>query len=159
MAYFDTIVTNEQPPQISPWRLLFALLYAVCSDLIRSFSAAISAFICVISSASFSPHSSLVLAYTFFGVRFPYAFVGEYLPSNKWSLISVIHPVPGRRNFGCFGSNFAVCGVFTAWLGVCLSSLKLPSFRPKPCSILLAALRCILSVIWVYIFKVVSDEM
>ena len=133
--------------------------YADRSVLSRSFSAAISAFICVISSASFSSHSSLVLAYTFFGVRFPYAFVGEYRPSNRWSLICVMHPVPGRRIFGCFGSNFAVCGFFTVWSGVCLFSLILPSFRPKPCSILLAALRCILSVIWVYIFKVVSDEM
>ena len=37
-------------------------LYADCSALSRSLSAAISAFICVINSASFRSHSSLVLA-------------------------------------------------------------------------------------------------
>lgn len=29
----------------------------------------------------------------------------------------VTHPVSWRRIFGCFGSNFAFCGVFTAWSG------------------------------------------
>ena len=29
----------------------------------------------------------------------------------------VTHPVSWRRIFGCFGSNFAFCGVFTTWSG------------------------------------------
>ena len=89
------------------------------------------------------------------GVGIAYCGDTEYLKSipdgsennnlGRWSLISVMHPVPGRRIFGCFGSNFAVCGVFVVWSGICLPSSKQPSFRPKPCSILLAAFRCICS--------------
>ena len=30
-----------------------------------------------------------------------------------------MHPVPGRRIFGCFGSNFALTGVSGALSGVC----------------------------------------
>ena len=58
-------------------------------------------------------------------------------------------PRSGRRIFGCFGSNFALTGVSGALSGVCPSSPKAPSFLPKPRSILSAAERCILSVIWV----------
>lgn len=43
----------------------------------------------------------------------------------------VTHPVSWRRIFGCFGSSFAFCGVFTTWSGgVFSTSLKLPSFLP-----------------------------
>ena len=56
-------------------------------------------------------------------------------------------PCSGGRIFGCFGSNFALTGVSGALSGVCPSSPKVPSFLPKPRSILSAAERCILSVI------------
>lgn len=39
-----------------------------------------------------------------------------------------MHPVSGRRIFGCFGSNFALTGVSGALSGVCQSSPKVPSF-------------------------------
>ena len=53
--------SNEQPPRIFSWRCWYPP-YAVCPALSRSFSAAISAFFCLIISASLSSHSSLVSA-------------------------------------------------------------------------------------------------
>ena len=52
-----------------------------------AFCCAISAFISSIITASFSSHSSFVLAYTFREIRFPSAPLGEYFPSQRWSLI------------------------------------------------------------------------
>ena len=62
-------------------------------------------------------------------------------------------PRSGTAFFGCFGSDFALTGVSGALSGVCPSPPKVPSFLPKPRSILSAAERCILSVIWVYIYN------
>ena len=70
------------------------------------FISAISAFMVLISSASFSSHSSRVLAYTFLDMRLPLT-LGVNRPSYRWSFIIVTQPVPLFLIFGLYGSKTA----------------------------------------------------
>ena len=80
---------------------LFLCIFTLMQHLFFVYAAQIlnSDFICLISSASFSSHSSRVLAYTFRLMRLPYT-LGEYLPSYKRSLSLDIQPVPALRILG-----------------------------------------------------------
>ena len=75
-----------EPPEHCAFQPVFAFL------------AAISCFISWIGWASFSSHSSYVLAYTFRAMRFPLT-TGEYRPSQRFSLIWLTQPVPGLRRW------------------------------------------------------------
>ena len=112
-----------------------------------------SFFICLISSASFSSHSSRVFAYTFRLILLP-STRGEYLPSYKWSLSLDIHPVPALRIFGLYGSNsgFSVLSGLFPVLGI------LASVPPILRSIFTAACSLIVSVIWLYTLRVVFAD-
>ena len=114
-----------------------AVFFVYAAHFLNSF------FICLISSASFSSHSSRVLAYTFRPIRFP-STLGEYLPSYKCSLSFEIQPVPALRIFGLYGSNsgFSVISGLFPVLGI------LASVPPILRSIFTAACFCMVSVTW-----------
>ena len=111
-----------------------------------------SFFIFLINSASFSSHSSFVLAYTFLDMRFPSAPLGEYLPSYRWSFILLIQPVPLLRILPFVGSNLA-CGCCSCCLSVI--SLSATVFFPNRLSILFAAYFFIASVLCRYVSRAV----
>lgn len=79
--------------------------------------------------------SSRVVAYTFFACRFPSGHTGEYRPSKRWSLISVMHPVPDRRICPPTGWKSVICGG-SGW-----ETFSCTSY-PSPRSILAAASAC-----------------
>ena len=119
------------------------------------FSAAISSYMVLISSASFSSHSSRVLAYTFLEMRLPLT-LGVNRPSYRWSFIMVTHPVPLLRIFPLYGSNFGSVGAFGVGCSLALgavgsgiSAFVPPIFR----SMRTAACCCMVSVMWLYRFS------
>ena len=114
------------------------------------FSAAISAFIVFIRFASFSSHSSRVLAYTFLGMRLPLT-LGVNRPSYRWSFIIVTQPVPLFRILGLYGSK--TVSVAFSELGSALilrgGGSGISAFVPPISrSMRTAACCCIVSVMW-----------
>ena len=96
---------------------LFRAVYALFCGFVFAFSAAISPFIFLISLASFCSHSASAWAEMFLEIRFPSAPLGEYLPSQRWSFIFAMQPVPGFLYLPFVGSNLA-CAGFSCSVGV-----------------------------------------